>query len=340
MIGAPAADTFGPVLNRLDGRIAAEIARLRLRYQLSLDEFRGLYVSDEQVDALLRADASFESDSSDPTSPLAPRDDVRWRHLARCFGLSALELDVVALALAPEIDLKYETLFAYLNDDVTRKWPTADLAVRLLGDRWNRADVLYALSPGSPLCRNRLIVAIDAPSARPSLLNTGYSIAAPLSRFLQGLQIAAAPSIDLIDEQAVVEPHRTLEGFVTLLRRDEIDLPTLVLMGGPGAGRMRAAAVLARTLAMPLRLLDLRATRREGIPTGRAIETISLEAGAREGDGLCQRHPRGHRQRRPAAPGIARSAGRPRRPRCAVDHPRGQRCALARSAWRPPRARR
>ena len=28
------------------------------------------------------------------------------------------------LAVAPEIDLKYETLFAYLNNDITRKWPT------------------------------------------------------------------------------------------------------------------------------------------------------------------------------------------------------------------------
>ena len=116
MIDAPA---YGPVLNRLDGRIAAEIARLRLRYQLSLDEFRGLYVSDEQVDGLLRAEARFESTLPIQSSTLAPGDDVRWCHVARCFALSALELDVVALALAPEIDLEYETLFAYLNDDVT-----------------------------------------------------------------------------------------------------------------------------------------------------------------------------------------------------------------------------
>ena len=39
--------------HRFDRLLHREILRLRTRYQLSLDEFRGLYVSDEQVDALL-----------------------------------------------------------------------------------------------------------------------------------------------------------------------------------------------------------------------------------------------------------------------------------------------
>ena len=41
-------------LHRLDLLLHREILRLRARYQLSLDEFRGLYVSDEQVDHLVR----------------------------------------------------------------------------------------------------------------------------------------------------------------------------------------------------------------------------------------------------------------------------------------------
>ena len=36
-------------LQRLDLLLHREILRLRARYQLSLDEFRGLYISDEQV---------------------------------------------------------------------------------------------------------------------------------------------------------------------------------------------------------------------------------------------------------------------------------------------------
>ena len=36
-------------LQRLDLLLQREILRLRASYQLSLDEFRGLYISDEQV---------------------------------------------------------------------------------------------------------------------------------------------------------------------------------------------------------------------------------------------------------------------------------------------------
>src|SRR5262249_893153 len=40
-------------LRRLDLLLHREILRLRATYQLSLDEFRGLYISDEQVDRLV-----------------------------------------------------------------------------------------------------------------------------------------------------------------------------------------------------------------------------------------------------------------------------------------------
>ena len=53
MAGDPLAQVDLP-LARLDRLLEREILRLRARYQLSLDEFRGLYVSDEQVDRLVR----------------------------------------------------------------------------------------------------------------------------------------------------------------------------------------------------------------------------------------------------------------------------------------------
>ena len=42
-------------LQRLDLLLHREILRLRANYQLSLDEFRGLYISDEQVNQLVNA---------------------------------------------------------------------------------------------------------------------------------------------------------------------------------------------------------------------------------------------------------------------------------------------
>src|SRR5262249_43172593 len=124
-------------LAQLDARIEREIVRLRGRYQLSLDEFRGLYVSDEQVDRLVTRASGVSGLDALPSihrPSHGARDDPDWRRLAEVFDLSPLDEDLLVVATAPELDPKYETLYAYLNDDVTRKWPTVDLARRLLAD--------------------------------------------------------------------------------------------------------------------------------------------------------------------------------------------------------------
>ena len=51
--------------------------------------------------------------------------------LFRRFGLDDFQRSCVALAYLPEVDRKYEKLYAYLQDDVTRKTPDAALAVQL-----------------------------------------------------------------------------------------------------------------------------------------------------------------------------------------------------------------
>jgi hypothetical protein len=138
-------------LTRLDAALAREVTRLRARYQLSLDEFRGLYVSDEQVDALLAARvARPESDDLPPLSPTPEISDV----IAR-LGLDARAADLLLLALAPDIDPIYPTLFAYLNDDVGRRWPTADLTRRLFG--FDDATAA-ALDPEGPLFGTGLVL--------------------------------------------------------------------------------------------------------------------------------------------------------------------------------------
>ena len=48
----------------------------------------------------------------------------RFPWLQKAFGLDTIDLDIVLIALAPEVDLRYERLFAYLQDDVTRRRPT------------------------------------------------------------------------------------------------------------------------------------------------------------------------------------------------------------------------
>src|SRR4051812_1995930 len=90
-------------LQRLDILLHREILRLRARYQLSLDEFRGLYISDEQVAALI--DQALGNQSSTPAvDELTTRAEqmrgaeaahseaaLRWARLATEFALSPIE---------------------------------------------------------------------------------------------------------------------------------------------------------------------------------------------------------------------------------------------------------
>jgi hypothetical protein len=118
-------------LSWLDSVIRVEIDRLRIRYELSLDEFRGLYISNEQVDRLLAVrSAEFASDR--PSLPQSELDSPIAR-VADEFDLPPVEIAATFISVAPEIDGRYETLFAYLNDDVTQKFATVDLCRRLTG---------------------------------------------------------------------------------------------------------------------------------------------------------------------------------------------------------------
>lgn len=53
-------------------------------------------------------------------------------HLSQLFHLSPFEELCVLICLAPELHSKYEKLYAYLQDDVTRKKPSIGLILRLL----------------------------------------------------------------------------------------------------------------------------------------------------------------------------------------------------------------
>src|SRR6266403_513152 len=92
-------------LKRLDLLIHREILRLRAAYQLSLDEFRGLYVSDQQVDALLRnnsqspeivdpAELTRQADELRHAGQQIRDQDPRWSVLRLEFGLTPADMDV------------------------------------------------------------------------------------------------------------------------------------------------------------------------------------------------------------------------------------------------------
>ena len=57
------------------------------------------------------------------TLPEAVLEGSRLDWLKQTFRLTPFEVDVIRLTLAPELDLRYERIYGYLQDDVTRQHP-------------------------------------------------------------------------------------------------------------------------------------------------------------------------------------------------------------------------
>ena len=62
-------------------------------------------------------------------------DDEPLVRLHRRLGLSALEIKVLLLCLAPDLDAKYQAAFGILNDDLGRRGPSLGLVCKILGNR-------------------------------------------------------------------------------------------------------------------------------------------------------------------------------------------------------------
>jgi hypothetical protein len=179
-------DALDVELARLDALIEAEMRRMRARYELTLDEFRGLYITDEQVDALLRTHPDPPRFVPDISAARAADTESRWRQLAVALELTHDERDILLVCLAPELNPKYETLYAYLNDDVTRRLPTPDLAGRLLGQvDEHRRSLSARLIGGYGV--SAMTLEFVPPGRDATMASRGMRIAAPLIPWLQGL---------------------------------------------------------------------------------------------------------------------------------------------------------
>src|SRR5262249_49648243 len=134
--GAAVWEDLLPALRRLDRVIERAVARARHVFgEPQANPFRGLTLGPDDLDRWLARPAG--STWLDREGGAAPAAEFAERGLAldrlgQSFGLSGFDLDLVLIALGPELDLKYEKLYAFLQDDVTRKRPSIDLALSLL----------------------------------------------------------------------------------------------------------------------------------------------------------------------------------------------------------------
>jgi hypothetical protein len=148
-------------LSWLERRIRDAVSARRLTDPHPDDPFRGLYLSDEAIDALLRS-------HREPMMPALPASaEGRLGRLAEVGELTELDVELLLVALAPDVDSRFEQFYGYLNDDVTRRRATAGLALRLCGLPEAAAAGRARLDAGAPLVAGGLLV-VDEPD-RPFL---------------------------------------------------------------------------------------------------------------------------------------------------------------------------
>jgi hypothetical protein len=134
---APQQHDLLEALGRLDRRLKRAVAAAEVAYGsgAGADRFRGLYVDQDEVARLLGRDpggSPFHGPAAadDLAATGAEAAELPW--LRDTFGLDPFDTELILVALAPEIDLRYERLYAFLQDDVTRRKPTVELALNLL----------------------------------------------------------------------------------------------------------------------------------------------------------------------------------------------------------------
>lgn len=158
-------------LRRIDVLLLRAVRRMRGRPQnTARGEHWGALITDDEQDELLREagelgpagvpgeserrlERAIKNAEALRDAPGAVMDALRARH-----GLDGTDVDILLLALAPDVFEGYGRILAFLNDYAVMPWATVDLIARVLETRRvNRLAVLERLLPAAPLVRGGLL---------------------------------------------------------------------------------------------------------------------------------------------------------------------------------------
>ena len=216
-------------LSWLDARLEQDIRRWQLAGQDPDDRFRGLHISDSQALNLVqrRVGTQWGSGISLPAEEekklkKAQADarkemlrlekeaskegfTLRLKAIESFFDLSSFEWWAFVICLAPALDLRYERIYGYLQDDVTRTSAGTDLLLNLLlpEEGLSRLEYLPAFEHQGTLQTCRLIIPINKADKPLSALRQTFRVDPSLVNWLQG---EYTPSIILGKEAEFYPP--------------------------------------------------------------------------------------------------------------------------------------
>jgi hypothetical protein len=289
----PALSGLLPALRRLDDLLERAMGRARaIAGNGEHDPYRGLYIDQSDVDRLLRNEPGIPTYArSNGDGHLLTMADAAPLAALQSYRLSPFDLDTILIALAPELDLRYESVYAYLQDDVTRKRPTVDLALNLLcSDPANKLMQRRRFGPSAPLVRHGLLDLVPDPHrTQDPLLAHAITLDDQITRLLVG-----DPSLDArltlcctlerpchaADE---LLPRGETTHIATLVARARADRqPLRLAFVGPEADCRDTAMTLAAACAAPLLTVDLARALEPDLDVERVLRLASRDAWLRD----------------------------------------------------------
>jgi hypothetical protein len=250
-------------LTLVESRVRRAVALRRTGDPDPGDPFRGLYLSESAVDRLLAAGPSTLAPDQTEALRLAEIEraadaaelsghDLRVRRLQRSFGLESLDVEVMLIALVPDIDPRFEQFYGYLNDDVTRRRASVGLALDLCGVPEASAAARSRFGAGSPLVAGGLMV-VDEPDR--ALLSRPLRVPDRVAAHLLGDD---RPDPTLAGILAPLPPAVPVDNGGTLVRGLVAEVGLLYLRERPGAGAAALACAAAKAVGRQPLALDLR----------------------------------------------------------------------------------
>ncbi len=258
-------------LRRTDLLLLRAVRRQRSRPAMrAKGQFWGSVITDDEVDALLRAHGEIDypggpdglEEAVLASTALRDAPGGRFSRLRQAFELDGDDSDLILMSLAPEISAGYGKIFAYLNDNLNQAYLTVDMATRVLRPgRKERLALQARLLPGGPLIRNRLLL-LNPPDGMETHTSRRLHPAPRLVRwFLEEEELPSSVGFTPIDtsvEPFIPKPTRKrIEDLGDALRSPI----TVAIVGSTVGLREGVAQAVARHVDRKLARIDLERTK-------------------------------------------------------------------------------
>ncbi len=277
-------------LLKLDALLQLRVLKHREVFvQKESDLLRGLYITEEDVDRV----TGLETSKKPANAANEKRVQTLLYHLNKCrqtidkkvenslkkginlpfyyltalFHLYPFEWDTLLICLAPELDLKYQKIYSYLQDDVTQKKPTVAFVLNLLCKGFEEEILARTIfSSQSALIKHNLIDFTDEIPNTP-LIERTLKMDDRIVDFLLGFH-----SLDkrLDGHVRLVEPEKDWSSVVLhedvkkklirlsgqFFKKRDNESSSFYFWGPYGAGKKLAAEAFCKETELPLIIVN------------------------------------------------------------------------------------